>query len=129
MPRFLSSAWFSELAHAGSRQEGSTGDDQPAGLVIQQVVLDTPDGDVRYWVRIREGETEVQPGQTDDPDVTFTEDYATATAIARGDLTTQAALLGGRIRVSGNLAALAAHREGIGDVDPLPEAVRAATSY
>ena len=126
MARFLSAAWFKDLAQAGCSREV---EDQRDALVIQQVVLDTPDGEVRYWVRIRDREATVRPGESDNPDVTFIEDYATATAIALGELTTQAALLAGRIRVSGNLATLAAHHDGVGRVDALPAAVRAATTY
>jgi hypothetical protein len=124
MARFLSSAWFDDLGRA------LAGCDTAAdGLVVQQVVMDTPDGEVRYWMRIADQQATVRPGQTTHPDVTFTEDYATAAAIARGELTTQAALLAGRIRVSGNLATLAAHQDQLRGVDPLPAAVRAGTTF
>jgi putative sterol carrier protein len=63
------------------------------------------------------------------PDATFTEDYATAGAIARGELTTQAALLSGQIRVAGNMATLSARQADLAGLDPVGPVVRAGTTY
>jgi hypothetical protein len=119
--RFLSDAWFDEVAEAGAPG------DRP-GLSLQQVVTGGPDGEVRYHVRVGQGSATIHRGQSPRPDVSFTEDYATAAAVARGELTVQVALLDGRIAVAGNFAALVARQEELAS-DPIPAAVRAATTF
>ncbi len=121
MARYLSEAWFEEVARA-----------TPAGvdgLMLQQVVTGTPDGEVRYHVGVSLGAAWVRPGQAEAPDATFTEDYATAAAVARGELSVHAALLEGRIRVAGNMAVLSARQDELVGLDPLPAAVRAETTF
>jgi alkyl sulfatase BDS1-like metallo-beta-lactamase superfamily hydrolase len=121
--RFLSQAWFDALAES---TRPLTGEGSP-GITVQQVVTGTPDGDVRYAISLSDEGAAVRPGQAAVVDVTFTEDYATAAAVARGELTAQAALLAGRIRVAGNLAALMTRPDVVYDF--VPPAVRAATWY
>lgn len=124
MVRFLSEAWFEELGRALP-----AGGDGPADLTIQQVVTAAPDGEVRYHIEVRGDRLAVHRGQAGRPDATLTEDYATAAAIASGDLSPQSALLDGRIRVAGNLAALLEHRGALAGLDRVPPALRAATTY
>ncbi len=93
------------------------------------MVTDGPGGEVRYHVRIIDQTAAIVRGQAAHPDVTFAEDYVTASAIASGQLSAPAALLAGRIRVGGDMAALIAHQDILSIADPVPAAVRAATSY
>jgi putative sterol carrier protein len=122
--RFLSEAWFHAIAESTQpvRRDGSP------GITVQQVVTGTPDGEVRYAISLSDERATIRPGQAASPDVTFTVDYATAAAIARGELTAQAALLAGRIRVAGNVAALMTRPDLVYD-DLVRPAVRAGTSY
>jgi putative sterol carrier protein len=122
--RFLSEAWFEAVAGHADRMDPA---DEPS-LILQQVVTGTPDGEVRYAVQVAGERAAVIRGPVKDPDVTFTEDYPTAAAIVRGELSAQAALLAGRIRVTGNLATLT-KRPGPAADDLIPPAVRAATTY
>jgi putative sterol carrier protein len=123
--RFLSDAWFKDVAAAA-------GHAPPAGepvAMLQQIVTGGPDGEIRYHVIVSGGHAVLTPGSADAPDATFTEDYATAAAIARGELTTQAALLAGHILVAGNMATLSARQDDLAGLDPVPAAVRADTTY
>ena len=98
----LTSDWVSALAAAA---QGATA---PEGieLVVQQVVLGDDGGEeLLYAVRISGGTVAVTEGRSDDADVTFTQDRDTATAIAAGELSAQAAFLSGRLRVGGDLRA------------------------
>jgi alkyl sulfatase BDS1-like metallo-beta-lactamase superfamily hydrolase len=124
MARFLSAAWFQQV----QREQPAGPAGRPA-LTLQQVVTGTPDGEVRYQVVVADGRATVRPGSSPTPDMTFTSDYATATAIARGRLSVQAALSAGRIRVGGDTARLAEHQPLLGNLDPLPAALRADTSW
>jgi alkyl sulfatase BDS1-like metallo-beta-lactamase superfamily hydrolase len=122
--QFLSEAWFEELGRALP-----AGGDGPADLTVQQVVTAAPGGEVRYHIEVRGDRLAVRRGQAGQPDATLTEDYATAAGIASGEVSPQAALLDGRIRVAGNLAALLEHRAALAGLDPVPPGLRAATTY
>ena len=157
MPRFLSAEWFDAVRqHSGHAarvqpgQDGHTGQTEPTSdthtaahthhsihgpspdrLVLEQVVTGSPDGNVRYFVVVENGQARIaEPGfarQT--ADLTITTDWNTATAMAKGDLATQAALMQGRLRVRGNMAKLAGRAGDLAGLDPVPEAVRKATTY
>src|SRR5580658_2998509 len=104
MPRFLSPEWFEAVARRGP--PASTDQD----LVLEQVVRDTPDGEVRYRVVVSDGRAYVEapsPGQTAiKADLTITCDWATAAAVAQGLRSAQSALMEGDLRVQGDLARL-----------------------
>lgn len=126
MASYLSDEWF--------EQAGALGEDAPtllpeATLVLQHTVTGGPAGEVSYHVRLGDNTAEIVRGRSVDPDVTFAEDYTTAAAVASGALSAPAALLAGRIRVGGDMAALIAHQGILAGNDPLPAAVREATTY
>jgi hypothetical protein len=129
MARFLSPEWFEEVQRATP-----AGDGQPDGadpLVLQQVVTGTPHGEVRYTVIVagsRVARVETEPAGAE-PDLTITVDWATACAVAQGRISTQQALMEGRLRIRGNLSLLAGHLAQLGGVDPVPAAVRRTTTY
>jgi hypothetical protein len=142
MPRFLSAEWFAEVAHhpapaAPAEPDAGTPDAGGAKLVLEQVVRDTPDGDVRYRVVVRNGVALVQPpsatttgnGTVPAADLTIACDWPTAVAIAQGSLSTQAALMEGRLLVKGNLARLAGRAGSLAGLDPVSEDVRRQTTY
>jgi hypothetical protein len=124
MARFLSPEWFAALQ--GSDVSGTPIE---GGWVLEQVVTAVPGGDVRYQVEVRHGTPHIRTGALVAPTVIFTSDYPTATAIAQGELSTQAALLDGRVRVSGNLSGLADALGHLRGVDLVPAAVRGSTTY
>jgi hypothetical protein len=131
MPRFLSPAWFEEVASRTPADEADPNEYDHERLVLCQVVRDSPDGDVRYHVVVQGAVARlVPPGLDPGPaDLTITTDWGTATAIARGTVAAQAALIEGRLRVNGNLAAVARLSEGLAGLDPVPEALRDRTTY
>lgn len=132
MARFLSPEWFDEVArHNPERPSAPTGGVYPDRLVLCQVVQGTPDGDVRYHVVIDAGEAWISPPSADPgpADLTITTNWDTAVAIAQGNLPAQAALVEGRLRVKGNLAAIGSAAGGLAGLDPVPAEVRAGTTY
>lgn len=130
MPRFLSDAWLAEMnaAVASARPAAPSSDDGPE-LVLEQVVTNAPAGEVRYTLVFDDGGVRVSPTCERHADATFTEDYETAVAIHRGDLTPQQAFMTGRIRVAGNLAALMANQEALAALDPALASLRQETTY
>lgn len=106
MARYLSQEWFDEVNRAAADSDRIPTDTATVDLTIQQVVTDAPEGDIRYAVRIKRGRVEVVPGDDPGADVTMTEDWDTARAVAAGELSAPAAFMTGRIRVGGNVGVL-----------------------
>jgi putative sterol carrier protein len=74
--------------------------DDAVRVVVQQELADTG---AAWHVVVADGRAVVAGGRHPGPDVTITEDLATAMAIAAGDLSAQQAFVDGRLRVRGNL--------------------------
>jgi hypothetical protein len=136
MARFLSAEWFAEIARSAPAKTGGSAD--TAGgppLILEQLVHDTPDGEVRYRVVLHDGTAHIEPaaartnGADSPPDLTIVSDWATASALAQGSLSAQAALMAGRLRIRGSLARLSNWGAGLAGVDPVPPDVRQRTTY
>lgn len=124
MARFLTPEWVAELnaALAGVPLPDPGPD---AGLAmtdgrvtVVEEVHGTPDGDVRLVMTIDAGTVHLAlaPGDGEDPPeppptVTIVLSYPDAAAMSRGQLSPAQALNAGRIRVRGDLAALAASQQ------------------
>lgn len=129
MARFLSPEWFDDVNAAAASDDVSAAVTPGLRLVVQQVVTDGPDGDVHYTVRIEDGKVAVVPGEAADPDVTVTEDHATATAVAQGELAAPVAFMTGRIRVSGDTRVLLTAQPTLHRLDAVFASVRERTTY
>lgn len=126
MPPFLSQDWLALLAAAA----GAARVDAEAELTVEQVVTGTPDGEVRYTVRVGAGGIEVDPAMaSDEADVKFTSDWDTAVAVARGELAVQDAFMAGRLRLGGDVTVLLTNAPAIAALEDLFADVRAVTSY
>ncbi|MFZ6004797.1 MAG: SCP2 sterol-binding domain-containing protein [Actinomycetota bacterium] len=105
MPRFLSPEWLEHqrsLASALPVRPGAT-------ARLQVVVTGGPDGDVIYTQVIEDGQLVASTlGPDDSADVTLTQTYPDAVAIAKGELDANAAFMQGRVKVVGNMGALMA---------------------
>jgi len=100
---FLTDAWIDGLDEAA--ETAAIAPD--LRLVIQQLIPAGPEGpEVAYILEAAGGRLSVRRGHAEDPDVTFTQDRATALAIHQGDLSAQAAFMGGRLRLGGDLRAV-----------------------
>ena len=125
MARYLSAEWFAAASSAEPLPD-------PVDLVLEEVVRDTPDGTVLYRVEIAGARARiVWPVPTDapSPELRISTDWNTAVAVARGDLSTQRALMEGRLRMSGNPGRLGEAAATLAGVDPLSSQVRASTTY
>jgi predicted lipid carrier protein YhbT len=119
---FLTDAWLDELDDAARSATAPA----MAHLVVQQVVPDGPEGhEVAYAVVLDEGRVRIERGRVVDPDVTFTQDRATAEAIHQGQLSAQAAFMQGRLRLGGDLRAVIDRAVELAAIDDLFGGVRA----
>lgn len=129
MAAYLSPAWFDEVNAAAVAAAGLRAGTAGARLTIQQVVTGGPSGDVAYWVDLDDGRVEAGLGRAGHPDATVAQSYETAVALSTGRLTVEAAIMGGRIRLSGDLGALVRHHDALAAVAGAFGEVRDRTTY
>jgi len=103
---FLSSDYFDVARETLDSHPGFTEATRGVTLGVQFAVTDGPDGDVSYGLVVRSGAVDIALGQIEHPNVSITNDYATAIGISRGELNTQMAFINGRLRIEGDIAAL-----------------------
>ena len=111
--KFLSPEWLSEVTTALENHQGFQDAARDMELGIQFNVLDAPFGDTGYHLVITPQAITIALGVRDDLDITISQNYQIAAAIMRGDLNVQSAFITGKIKVSGNLAKLMVHRNGV----------------
>ena len=130
MPRYLTPEWFDAARAALAASPTSPpNDDAGTELVVQHVVTGGPDGDVPFHVDVVRGAARIEPGTADDPTVTFTESWATAVAIARGELAAQEAFRLGHVQVRGDLMALVERASVVNGLDAALADLRSRTEY
>jgi putative sterol carrier protein len=74
---------------------------------IQQIISDG-EGGSHYWIRIEDGSIDLGLGDLDAPDATITQNYATAVALAKNELSAVTAFMTGKIKIDGNMGLLLA---------------------
>jgi putative sterol carrier protein len=105
VPKFLSEEWANEVKTALSTNEAVKSAAGSMTAKIQQVVTG-PDGETKYWFKLEGGEVDLGLGEIENPDATITQDYETAAALSKNELTGTAAYMSGKLRVSGDLMKL-----------------------
>lgn len=127
--RYLSSEWIEVIGKevAASSTLQSLGDKHEFGLT--QVVTSTPHGEVRYHIQSGNGTVVFSVGDANPEDVRFTQDFATATAVATGKLNAQEAFINGHIRFNGNHQCLVDAQEIFAQLDEVFTSVRERTDY
>lgn len=111
--KFLSPEWLAEITTALENHQGFQEAVRGVDMGIQFNVLDAPLGNTGYNLVITPQAVTISLGMRDDLDITISQNYEVASAIMRGDLNVQAAFITGKIKVSGNLAKLMVHRQGV----------------
>jgi putative sterol carrier protein len=103
--QFLSDEWAQAVKGALAANDSVKSAAGSMTARIQQVVT-TPDGEKRYWFKLEGGVVDLGMGDIDSPDATITQDYDTAAALSKNELTGTAAYMSGKLRVSGDLMKL-----------------------
>ncbi len=86
-------------------------------------VVNTPEGEKKYYFKVENGRAELAPGEIDGADATLSQDYDTAVALAKNELNGTAAYMSGKLKlVSGDLMKLMQLQ---GMINTLPNAIGA----
>ena len=129
MVRYLSLAWIDALSRevAGSSELAELASTHH--IAVTQVVTDGPEGDVTYHLRLGGGEASFAAGPAESADVCMEQSWATAKAVAIGELNAQEAFLKGLIRLTGNQQKLIESQPVFAALDTVFTAVRQQTEY
>ena len=103
--QFLSDEWTKELKERLNASDEFKKGVGSTAATIQQIITG-PDGERRYWIRVGEGSVDMGSGDIAASDVTITQDYETAVALARSELNPVTAYMSGKLRISGNMMLL-----------------------
>lgn len=126
MVRFLSPEWIEALDRrardADVARDGST-------IVVEQSVTEYGAEPITYQLVVGDDAARVVAGAPLEPAVTLRTDRATATAIARGELSAQQAFIEGRLRVGGDARALVRHATMLAQLDRSFTALRDETTF
>jgi alkyl sulfatase BDS1-like metallo-beta-lactamase superfamily hydrolase len=103
--KWLTQEWLDESTRLAATQPVRPG----ASARLQYVVTGGPDGDVRYYWIVQDGQLiENKLGELADREVTLTENYEDAKRMQQGELDTNTAFMQGKVKVTGDIAKLMA---------------------
>ncbi|HYT30052.1 MAG TPA: SCP2 sterol-binding domain-containing protein [Actinomycetota bacterium] len=104
--KFLSDEWAAAVQDALNGNESFQSSIGSQNVRIQQVV-NGDEGEQKYWFTLGDGKVALGTGDIEgNADATITQDYATAVALSKNELTGAAAYMSGKLRVSGDLMKL-----------------------
>ncbi len=129
MAAFGTNEWIAQLDDALASSTELSSATADLALTVGQHVTEGPNGDLAWTVVIDHGLAHAHSGSTDSPDVTFTQDYATAKAVATGGMSAQSAFMLGKLRIGGDVAKLMEHAAAFDALDDLFIDVRSQTTY
>ena len=118
--KFLSEEWAKATTEALASNESFK---QAAGTNTVKLnnVINTPEGEKKYYVKVENGQVELALGELPDAEATLTQDYDTAKAIAKQEMNGTAAYMSGKLKISGDLMKL---MQAQGTFNAVPEAVK-----
>ena len=126
---YLSEEWAQKATDALNGNDAFRDAITGVTLTVQQHVTGGPRGDAAYYMRLDSGEARIALGEADDADVTISQDYDTASAIAKGDLNAQNAFMTGKLKVAGNMAKLMQHQSAFSGLEGALKPLQAETDY
>jgi hypothetical protein len=127
--RYLSAEWIAAMADAvrsNASLQALAGDHT---IGFTQVVTGTPYGDVSYHLQVGNGSLSFGSGAASPEHVRFTESWATAIAVATGELNAQEAFIKGAVKFSGHHQLLIDAADLFAELNGVFEAVRERTEY
>ena len=129
MVRYLSLEWLDALSREVAASAPLAGLAATHRIGVTQVVTDGPEGDVTYHLQVGDGEATFGPGPADPEHVRMDQDWATAVAVATGELNAQEAFVTGRIRFFGDQQLLIDSQPVFAALDGVFSTVRERTQY
>jgi len=129
MVRYLSLEWLDALTAEVAASTSLAELAATHRIGVTQVVTGGPEGDVTYHLQVGDDVVGFGAGPAHPEDVRMQQDWATAVAVATGELNAQEAFIGGRILLTGDQQKLMDSQPVFGALDAIFSTVRARTEY
>ena len=100
--KYLSQEWI-DAYNAAMDQDAVRGALKGKSAGIQMVISDSPQGEIRYWLRITDGSAAAGLGDLDGADVTIRQSYETSAQVNKGELDGQKAFTQGKVKIGGKI--------------------------
>ena len=104
--KFLSEEWAQEMTSALNSSEEFKRAAGGQQAKLQQVITDAPEGEVKYYFQLDNGDARVALGEIEGAEATISQSYDTAAAINRQELNAQQAFMQGKLKIMGNMMKL-----------------------
>ena len=101
--KYLSQEWVDQYNAALAGDEAVHAALKGKSAALQMVISGAPQGDVRYWLRIADGDASTGLGDAADADVTISQSYETSAQVNSGELDGQKAFMQGKVKISGKM--------------------------
>jgi putative sterol carrier protein len=100
--KYLSQEWIDEY-NAALGQDAVRAALKGKSAALQMVISDSPQGEIRYWLRIADGSASAGLGDLDDAEVTISQSYETSAQVNNGELNGQKAFTQGKVKIKGKM--------------------------
>ena len=101
--KYLSPEWIDAYNATVAADESVRAAMKGKNAVLQMVIAEAPDGEIRYWLRIGDGTVAAALGDADNPEVTISQSYETAAKVNSGELDGQKAFTQGKVKIKGKM--------------------------
>src|SRR5918992_122850 len=118
--KFLTEEWAQSMTEALNSSDDFKKAATGQQAKLQQVVSDSPQGEVKYYFKFEDATAEVSLGELSDAEATISQNYDTAVAINKQELNPQNAFMQGKLKISGNMMKLMQLQ---GVINAMPKAV------
>ena len=106
MVTYLSDEWMQQAGAALADDAALSAATADLDLTVSYEVTGAPGGKCSYALLFDHGTVALEPGPHPDAPVSFSLDYETAAAVARSELSAQAAFMQGRLKLGGDVTVL-----------------------
>jgi putative sterol carrier protein len=121
--RYLSPEWIDAYNAAMAADDSVATAMKGKNAVIQMVISEAPEGEVRYWMRIGDGTVAAGLGDADNADVTIRQSYDTAAKVNSGELDGQQAFTQGKVKIGGKMLKMMQLRGPLAEVQKALDAI------
>jgi putative sterol carrier protein len=101
--KYLSPEWIDAYNATVAADESVRAAMKGRNAVIQMLIAEGPDGEIRYWLRIGDGSVSAALGDVDNAEVTISQSYDTAAKVNSGELDGQKAFTQGKVKIKGKM--------------------------
>ena len=101
--KYLSQEWIEAYNAALAGDDAVHAALKGKNATLQMVISGAPQGEVRYWLRLADGDASTGMGDADDADVTISQSYETSAQVNKGELDGQKAFMQGKVKISGKM--------------------------